>query len=104
MFEKDIARISPSFNKKNKNNDKSNNLGFTGGVYESKSSSFSTSSDSGIIYRDGTSYLPQYDTSSQSNTYRYYRDTGSIITTTDVQSIGIFFSPHLRLTNKRTDV
>jgi hypothetical protein len=94
MFEKDIASI---FCKKN-------NLGFTGGVYESKSTSISTSSDSGLIYRDGTSFL--FDSAGPSPNlqgYRYYRDTGSFTTTTNVQSIGILFSPHLRLDRRRAD-
>ncbi len=91
MFVKDISAIR-----------KKQKLSFTGGVYESKSSSLAAGSDSGIIYRDATSYSPLLDTTSNSIYYRYYRDTGSVKTTTNVQSIGIFFSPHWRLSRRST--
>lgn len=93
MFEKDIAGKYK----------KQNRVSFTGGVYESKSSSFSSGSDSGYIYRDGSSYNPIEDSQTNSSYYRYYRDTGSVTTTTEVQSIGIFFSPHWRLSQKSSD-
>ena len=94
MFEKDIAKIG---------NPKRNNLSFTGGVYETKSSSFSASSDSGLLYRNSASLTPTVTTNPSGLKYQYSRDTGSFVTTTDVQSIGIFFSPHLRLTDKKVE-
>jgi hypothetical protein len=94
MFDKDIGRIKPIrsidhlFKKKDSTEDKSNNLSFTGGVYESQSVSTRSTASSGIAYRD-------------INTV--HRDTGSVNATTSVKSIGILFSPHLRLTNGKTD-
>jgi len=72
-------------------------ISFTGGVYESKSSSVSASSDSGIIYRNGSSY-----NSIPNKGYPFYRDTGSVKSTATVQSIGLFFEPLLLLTNKES--
>jgi len=70
-------------------------LSFTGGVYESKSSSVSASSDSGFVYRNGNTYV--YNTAH--NGYPVYRDTGMVNTTTSVQTVGLFVSPHFLLTS-----
>lgn len=87
MFVKDVARIS-----------KHTALSFTGGIYESRSSSTSTLSDSGITYRDNTSFILD-----SVNHYNYFRDTGTFKTVSAVKNIGLFFSPHLRLTRKLTE-
>jgi len=82
MFDKDIARIK--FHK----NDSTQNLSFTGGVYESQSVSNSSTLSSGVIYRTADSL---------------YHSTGPTTATTSVKTIGILFSPHLKLTNGKTD-
>ncbi|HWB27904.1 MAG TPA: hypothetical protein VG738_20670 [Chitinophagaceae bacterium] len=89
MFEKDMFK----WNKKST----SKNMSFTGGVYESKSTSLTSTSDSGIIYRDGRSFIKT------NQGYPYFRDTGSVKTTSSVTSIGVFLSPHLRLNNLAAD-
>ncbi|MDB5138705.1 MAG: hypothetical protein JWR12_621 [Mucilaginibacter sp.] len=80
MFDKDIARIG---GKKGENN-----ISFTGGVYESQSLSTRSTSASGLSYRDLSSV---------------HRDTGTLSANTSVKSIGILFSPHLKLTDGKTD-
>ncbi|HEY0245600.1 MAG TPA: hypothetical protein VGC01_08565 [Mucilaginibacter sp.] len=107
MFDKDVARIgqirwlNKLFNKNNSTSDKSNNLSFTGGVYESQSISTGSRADSTFNYKNGASTI--YNQNGTIHGYQYYTDTGSIKSTTQVKSIGIFFSPHLRLTNGKTD-
>lgn len=91
---KDIARIGGK-----KGN---NNLSFVAGVYESQSVSLGSSLSDGFTYRDGTSSV--LDTVNKRNQYKFYTDTGKINVTTSVKSIGIMFSPQLRLTDgKLTD-
>lgn len=80
MFDKDIAKIL--------GHPGANNLSFTGGVYESQSVSTSSTSSGGIAYRDLN---------------HIYRDTGAVGANTSVKSIGLLFSPHLKLTNGKTD-
>ena len=81
MFDKDIAKIG-------RDSLKANNLSFTAGVYESQSTSSRSTSAAGIAYRDINSV---------------HRDTGGVGANTSVKSIGILFSPHLKLTNGQTD-
>jgi hypothetical protein len=81
MFDKDIARIG-------RGTKKGNNLSFTAGVYESQSVSVRSTSSAGLVYR---------------NVDSAFRDTGSVHATTTVKSIGLLVSPHLRLTNGKTD-
>ena len=90
-FEKDVTDIDVNWGKMKKLS-----FSFTAGVYESKSTSTSLSSDSGMIYRDGNSYFKKNIPPNKVG-YPYYRALGSITTATSVQSIGLFFSPHLRL-------
>jgi hypothetical protein len=78
MFDKDIGKMFSQ----------SDNLSFTGGVYESQSVSTNSSSSGGIAYRDLNSV---------------YRDTGTVSANTSVKSIGILVSPHLKLTAGRID-
>ena len=85
-YVKDVARIGGSGR---------NNLSILAGVYEGKSISTGSSSDSGLVYRDGTSYIPS---ASNNNMFPYYQDTGTIKNTVSITSMGIFLSPQLRLT------
>jgi len=78
-----------------------NNLSFTGGVYEAQSVTLGSSSASGFNYRDGSSTVP--DTSFHTTPYQYYKDTGKIQSTTTIKSIGLLFSPQIRLTNTPTE-
>jgi hypothetical protein len=88
---KDVGRIGGSG---------SNNLSILGGVYEGKSVSTGSSSDSGLIYRDGSSYIPSTANNGQ---FPYYQDTGTIKNTVSITSMGIFLSPQLRLTRGPAD-
>ena len=88
MFKKDVAPVS-----------KQHAFSFSGGFYESKSTSSLNSSDSGLIYRDNTSFFAD-----SNNNYPYYRDTGTFNTTASVRSIGLFFSPLYRLDKTSVDV
>ncbi|RFZ85817.1 hypothetical protein DYU05_09550 [Mucilaginibacter terrenus] len=74
-----------------------NNISFVGGVYESQSVSQSSSLSSGFTYRDGSSNILD----SLKKGYPYYTDTGRIQSTTSVKSIGLMFSPQIRLNGKR---
>ena len=99
MYKKDIAPLH--FHKPEKRKDTLNKhlLSFSGGFYESKSTSSLNSSDSGLIYRDNTSFFAD-----SNNNYPYYRDTGTFNTTASVRSIGLFFSPQYRLDKTPADV
>ncbi len=85
MFDQDIAAF-----KKNKN------ISFTAGVYESKATSSSLTSDSGFTYRNDKSY----SLDAAHNGYPYYRSSGSLSTVTSVKNIGLFFSPYLRISDR----
>jgi hypothetical protein len=87
LYKKDVAKFRGK-----------KNISILGGVYEAKSISSNISSDSGLVYRDGRSYIK--DTN---NTYPIFRDTGTLSATTTVTSVGLFFSPQLRLTNGSAD-
>jgi hypothetical protein len=80
MFDKDIARILGTRGV--------DNLSLTGGVYESQSLSSHSTSSSGLAYRD---------------LKLVHRDTGIVTSSTSVKSIGIFASPHWKLTSGKTD-
>ncbi|AMR34211.1 hypothetical protein A0256_23540 [Mucilaginibacter sp. PAMC 26640] len=73
------------------------NLSFIGGVYEAQSITQSQSLASGFTYRDGNSQ--SFDTTN--NGFPIYSDTGRVIATTSVKSIGLLLSPQLQLTNGR---
>jgi len=78
-------------------------VSIVGGVYESRSISIGSSSDSGIIYRNGTSYTSVNGSSAATTGYPYYRDTGTVKNTLSVTSIGIFFEPEFRWTTGPAD-
>jgi len=88
MFSKDIARIGGNEKDTSMKDEKNNDLSFVGGVYESQSIGSSATSSAGIAYRSGNTFV---------------RDTGSVKANTGVKSIGILFSPHLKITNGKTD-
>jgi hypothetical protein len=95
MFDKDIGRINQIswidklFGKKqDTTKDKSKNLSFTGGVYESQSIGTSSTSNAGIAYRDANNI---------------YRIMGPVAANTSVKSVGLVISPHIRLTKGKTD-
>jgi|GEM_PF-4515636 len=71
---------------------------FTGGVYESKSISSSSTSDSGFVYKDASSLKL-----AANGKYPYYRTRGPIKSTTEVKSIGLVFSPFFRLTKEMSE-
>jgi len=89
LFKKDVIKL-PGKGKKN--------VAILGGVYESKTISSALTSDSGIVYRDGRSYIQD-----SSGRYPLFRDTGTVSATTTTTNVGIFFSPQLRLTNGDAD-
>ena len=89
VFNKDIARIAtPNFWIFKRKGERKNNLSFVGGVYESQAVSTTTTSSGGVRYR---------------TTDSIYRDTGIIKASTSVKSIGILFSPMLRLNSVKTE-
>lgn len=90
MFDKDRGRIV-----------KNNDLSFTGGVYESQSQSVSSSSNTKFRFKGSTS--PVLDSSGKITSYTSTLDTGLLTSTTSVKRVGLFFSPHLKLTNGRSD-
>ncbi|WP_143013810.1 hypothetical protein [Mucilaginibacter sp. OK268] len=96
MFDKDIAKFRLW------GKDNGNNVSFTGGVYESQSVS-SRSTNNLFDYKDGGSTILD-TTTGNIKSYKTYRDTGVINSTTKIKRIGLFFSPHFRLTNEKTEV
>ncbi len=95
MFKKDVT---DGFGKNEKGGKR---ISFTGGVYETKSTNIIASSDSGLIYRDGRSYL--FNNNSNPRGYPYFRDTGAFKASSVISNLGIFFSPHYRLNKVHTE-
>jgi hypothetical protein len=91
LFKKDVAKF-PFFHPK------SNNLSILGGVYESKNITSDLSSDKGLVYRDGLSYI-----NDPTKGYPIFSDTGNINATVTSTNVGLFFSPQIRLTNRPSD-
>jgi hypothetical protein len=77
-----------------------NNLAFSAGIYESKASSYSNSSDNldAIQYYDTTSFSTLFD-----NKAARYTDVGRIKTRVQSQNVGAFFSPQVRLNRGPAD-
>lgn len=71
------------------------NLSILAGIYESRSVSGQSSDTTLLQFKDGRSMIP--DTA---NRYSVFRDTGAISLTTTVNSLGLFFSPQVKLTRK----
>jgi hypothetical protein len=84
MFAKDIGAI------------KGWNFSIIGGAYESLTSSSASSSDSGIVYRDNSSYT----FSAANQGFPVYHDTGSVTVTSVTRNIGLIFEPAVRLTDR----
>lgn len=74
-------------------------LSILGGVYESKSSIGTVSSDSGLLYRDGRSYISD----STGTRFPVFRDTGILNATVTSTNVGLFFSPQYRLSHSPAD-
>ncbi|WPU97673.1 hypothetical protein SNE26_16725 [Mucilaginibacter sp. cycad4] len=102
MFDKDIARIGWEWTKGALKRKKigENNLSFTAGVYETQSISSGAVSDR-FDFKSAVS--PKLDSVGNIKSYSFNRDTGTVSTVTKIKSIGIFFSPHLRLTSSKTE-
>jgi hypothetical protein len=82
MFDKDVARIF------RRGNNTQKNLSFIGGVYEAQSVSAGATTSQGILYR---------------TTDKVYQDTGVVKATTSVKTIGILFSPMVRLNRGKVE-
>lgn len=88
LYKKDVVR----------HNGTKTRLGILGGVYESKSSTGNISSDSGLVYRDGRSFIKVLGKG-----YPIFRDTGILSATVISTNVGLFFSPQIRLDKGTAD-
>lgn len=94
LFDKDATKFSwPAIGIRNWN------ISFMGGAYESLTSSSAGSADSGIIYRDNSSYT----FNATRNGYPAYHDTGVVTVTAATKNIGLFFAPAVRLSEIPAD-
>jgi hypothetical protein len=93
MFEKDVCGDLSKMGKYKWLKKGGRRISFTGGVYETKSLEVNAVSDSGLVYRDGRSYI----FNNTQGGYPVFRDTGKVTTNSTISNLGIFFSPHFRL-------